>query len=86
MALLRRLYRVEAGRLRFSDAATVQAVAEAIRARRPPQADEDGLGDLSACGQAIFSEMMDVLVAEAWRLSPPREPRRHRRLRAELVL
>ncbi len=70
MALLRRLYRVEDGRLRFADAATVQAVADAIRARRPAEADEDGWADLSACGQAIFSEMMDVLVAEAWRLSP----------------
>ncbi len=70
MAALRRLYRVEDGRLRFADAATVQAVADAIRARRPAEADEDGWADLSACGQAIFSEMMDVLVAEAWRLSP----------------
>ncbi len=35
MASLRRLYRIEDGRLRFADAATVQAVADEIRARRP---------------------------------------------------
>ncbi|GJD47512.1 hypothetical protein OPKNFCMD_0220 [Methylobacterium crusticola] len=70
LALLRRLYRVEDGRLRFGAAAAVQAVAAEIRARRPADAEEAGWADLAACGQQVFGEMMDVLVAEAWRLAP----------------
>ncbi len=70
MAILRRLYTVEDGRLKFSDEATVQAVAAEILARRPADVGEQGWADLARCGQDIFSELMDVLVAEAWRLAP----------------
>lgn len=70
MAILRRLYTVEDGRLKFSDEATVQAVAAEILARRPKDVGEQGWADLARCGQDIFSELMDVLVAEAWRLAP----------------
>ncbi|CAO4148733.1 Carbamoyltransferase [Methylorubrum thiocyanatum] len=70
MAILRRLYTVEDGRLKFADEATVQAVAAGILARRPADVGEQGWADLARCGQDIFSELMDVLVAEAWRLAP----------------
>lgn len=70
MALLRRLYRVEDGRLRFAEAETVQAVTTEILSRRPSDVDASGWADLARCGQDVFSELMDVLVAEAWRLSP----------------
>ncbi|MBB2960650.1 carbamoyltransferase [Methylobacterium sp. R2-1] len=70
MAILRRLYTVEDGRLKFADAATVQAVAAEILVRRPKDVGEQGWADLARCGQDIFSELMDVLVAEAWRLAP----------------
>ncbi|RVU15347.1 carbamoyltransferase family protein [Methylobacterium oryzihabitans] len=70
MALLRRLYRIEGGRLRFSDAAVIRDTVAAILARRPADAGEVGWADLSACGQAAFAEMMDVLLAEAERLAP----------------
>ncbi|BAU92225.1 carbamoyltransferase [Methylorubrum populi] len=70
MAILRRLYTVEDGRLKFADEATVQAVAAEILARRPKDVGEQGWADLARCGQDIFSELMDVLVAEAWRLAP----------------
>ena len=30
----------------------------------------DGWADLARCGQDLFAEVMDVLVAEAWRLAP----------------
>jgi len=70
MTLLRRLYTVEEGRLRFTESTTVQAVAEAILARRPADLGGQGWADLARCGQDIFSELMDVLVDEAWRLAP----------------
>ncbi|MEA1831437.1 carbamoyltransferase C-terminal domain-containing protein [Methylobacterium durans] len=70
MALLRRLFSVEDGRLRFADEANVQAVAAAILARRPADALESGWADLARCGQDIFAELMDALVEEAWRLAP----------------
>lgn len=70
MALLRRLFSVEDGRLKFADEATVQAVATEILARRPADLGEQGWADLARCGQDIFSELMDILVAEAWRLAP----------------
>ncbi|GEL40840.1 hypothetical protein MEX01_14310 [Methylorubrum extorquens] len=69
MALLRRLFSVEEGRLKFADEATVQAVAAEILSRRPGDVGEQGWADLARCGQDIFSELMDVLVAEAWRLA-----------------
>ena len=69
-ALLRRLYRIEDGRLRFADAATVQAAVAEILARRPADAQETGWADLARCGQDAFCEMMDGLVAEAGRLAP----------------
>ena len=70
MALLRRLFSVEEGRLKFADEAIVQAVAAEILSRRPKDVGEQGWADLARCGQDIFSELMDVLVAEAWRLAP----------------
>ncbi|MDH6667227.1 UNVERIFIED_ORG: putative NodU family carbamoyl transferase [Methylorubrum zatmanii] len=70
MALLRRLFSVEEGRLKFADETTVQAVAAEILSRRPGDVGEQGWADLARCGQDIFSELMDVLVAEAWRLAP----------------
>ncbi|WP_342149258.1 carbamoyltransferase [Methylorubrum sp. SB2] len=70
MDLLRRLYAVQDGRLRFADAETVQAVAAEVLARRPKDIGEQGWADLARCGQDIFCELMDVLVAEAWALAP----------------
>ena len=70
MGLLRRLYGVADGRLRFPDEATIRAVASEIVARRPPDPDGEGWADLARCGQDLFAEVMDVLVAEAWRLAP----------------
>ncbi|GJE42127.1 carbamoyltransferase family protein [Methylobacterium soli] len=70
MGLLRRLFSGEGGRLRFADDATVQAVAAEILARRPADAQEVGWADLARCGQDLFGEMMDILVAEAGRLAP----------------
>ncbi len=72
LALLRRLYRVEGRRLVFSDAETVRAVAAEIASRRPPEAASQGWADLSRCGQDVFEEMMDVLLAEAEALSASR--------------
>ena len=70
MALLQRLYRIEDGRLRFAEAGVAQAVATEILARRPPDALDQGWADLARCGQDVFEEMMDALVAEAERLAP----------------
>ena len=69
-ALLARLCTIEAGRLRFAEAATIQAVAAEIRARRPAGALETGWPDLARCGQDLFGTLMDVLVAEAAALGP----------------
>ncbi|MDB5512678.1 MAG: Carbamoyltransferase [Enterovirga sp.] len=69
MALLRRLYAVDGGRLAFADAETVRAVAAAILARRPADAGVLGWADLARCGQDAFEEMMDALVAQARALS-----------------
>ena len=68
--LLRRLYRIERGRLRSADAETVRAVADAVLARRPADAAQTGWADLARCGQDLFAEAMDVFVAEARRLAP----------------
>ncbi|WP_336487656.1 carbamoyltransferase family protein [Methylobacterium nigriterrae] len=70
MGLLRRLFSAEGGRLRFADDATVRAVADEILSRRPADAREAGWADLARCGQDVFAEMMDVLVAEAEALAP----------------
>jgi carbamoyltransferase len=70
MALLRRLYAIEDGRLRFASAETARAVAAAIGARRPPEAVRDGWADLARSGQDAFEEMMHALVAETARLVP----------------
>ncbi|UMY17759.1 carbamoyltransferase [Methylobacterium organophilum] len=70
MELLRRLYSVEDGRLKFADTPVVQAVTAEILARRPPDLTEQGWADLARSGQEIFCELMDVLVAEAERLAP----------------
>ncbi|CAM3192519.1 carbamoyltransferase family protein [Methylobacterium mesophilicum] len=69
-ALLARLCTVEAGRLRFAEADTIQAVAAEIRARQPADAREQGWADLARCGQDLFGTLMDVLVAEAAALGP----------------
>lgn len=63
--LLRRLYRVERGKLVFADAETARSVAAEITARRPPDPDNQGWADLARCGQDVFAEMMDVYLAEA---------------------
>ncbi|MGY2052076.1 carbamoyltransferase family protein [Methylobacterium sp. JK268] len=70
MDLLRRLYRIEGGRLRFPDADTVRATVAEILARRPAEAREVGWADLARCGQDAFAEMMDALVAQAEALAP----------------
>ncbi|MDP4005297.1 carbamoyltransferase C-terminal domain-containing protein [Methylobacterium sp. NEAU K] len=69
-ALLARLCTVEAGRLHFAEAETIQAVAAEIRTRRPADAQENGWADLARCGQDFFCTLMDVLLAEAAALSP----------------
>ena len=65
LALLRRLYRVERGKLVFADTETVRSVAAEITARRPPDPDDQGWADLARCGQDVFAEMMDVYLTEA---------------------
>ncbi|MCJ2092833.1 carbamoyltransferase [Methylobacterium sp. J-072] len=69
-ALLAQLCTIEAGRLRFAEAATIQAVAAEIQARRPADALDTGWADLARCGQDFFGTLMDVLVAEAAALGP----------------
>jgi carbamoyltransferase len=69
-ALLAQLCTIEGGRLRYAEAATIQAVAAEIRARRPADALETGWADLARCGQDLFATLMDVLVAEAATLAP----------------
>lgn len=70
LALLRKLYRVEGTKLTFADAATVQKVAAEILARRPADALDKGWADLSRCGQDVFAEMMEALLAETAALCP----------------
>lgn len=70
IALLRRLYGARNGRLTFADDATVRAVAAEILARRPADLGDGGWADLARSGQAVFCELMDILVAEAWALAP----------------
>ena len=70
LALLRRLYRTEGRKLVFADAATVRQVAAELTARRPPDPQGQGWADLARCGQEVFAEMMEVLLAEAAALAP----------------
>jgi len=70
LALLRKLYRVDGTKLSFADAATVQNVADEILARRPADALDKGWADLSRCGQDVFAEMMEALLAETAALCP----------------
>ncbi|TXM82044.1 carbamoyltransferase N-terminal domain-containing protein, partial [Methylobacterium sp. WL116] len=70
VAQLRRLYTAEGGRLKFTDDATVRDVVATILSRRPADLGEAGWADLARSGQEVFSELMDILVAEAWALSP----------------
>jgi carbamoyltransferase len=70
MELLRRLYRIEARKLTFADAATVRAVSAEILSRRPADALERGWADLARCGQDVFAEMMEALLRETAALVP----------------
>ncbi|WP_018261716.1 carbamoyltransferase family protein [Methylobacterium sp. WSM2598] len=70
MGLLRRLYRIEDGRLRFAPAETVRATVAEILAMRPADAIETGWADLARCGQDAFGEMMDALLGQAEALAP----------------
>ncbi|WP_439497959.1 carbamoyltransferase family protein [Bosea sp. (in: a-proteobacteria)] len=70
LALLRRLYRIDGTKLTFADAATVRAVSAEILARRPADALDQGWADLARCGQDVFAEMMEALLAETAALVP----------------
>lgn len=70
LGLLRRLYRVERGKLVFASEREVRAVAAELLARRPERARDDGWADLCRCGQDVFEEMMDVLLADAAGAAP----------------
>lgn len=70
MALLRRLYRIDGTKLTFADAATVRGVSAEILARRPTDALDQGWADLARCGQDVFAEMMEALLAETAALVP----------------
>ena len=70
LALLRKLYRIEGTKLAFAGAATVQQVAAEILARRPAEALDQGWADLARCGQDVFAEMMEALLAETAALCP----------------
>lgn len=70
MALLRRLYTIEGHKLSFAAADVVQAVAAEILALRPADALEQGWADLARCGQDIFAEMMEALLAQTAALVP----------------
>lgn len=70
MALLRKLYQIDGDKLSFAKADVVQAVAAEILARRPADALDQGWADLARCGQDVFAEMMEALLAEAAALVP----------------
>lgn len=70
LALLRQLYRIDGYKLRFTDAATVRRVAAEILAHRPAEALDRGWADLARCGQDVFAEMMEALLAETAALVP----------------
>jgi carbamoyltransferase len=65
LTLLRRLFRLEGAKLVFADPDTVRAVANAILSLRPADALDQGWADLARCGQDVFEEMMDALLAQA---------------------
>lgn len=70
LALLRQLYRIDGYKLSFPDAGTVRRVAAEILARRPKEALDQGWADLARCGQDVFAEMMEALLAETAALAP----------------
>jgi carbamoyltransferase len=70
MALLRRLYQIDGHRLSFADADVVREVCAEILRLRPSDALEQGWADLARCGQDVFAEMMDALLAETAALVP----------------
>ncbi|HEY5795782.1 MAG TPA: carbamoyltransferase C-terminal domain-containing protein [Bosea sp. (in: a-proteobacteria)] len=70
MALLRRLYRIDGHSLSFADADVVREVCAEIQRLRPSDAREQGWADLARCGQDVFAEMMDALLAETAALVP----------------
>jgi carbamoyltransferase len=70
MALLRKLYRIEGHKLSFADAATVRAVSAEILSLRPADALDRGWADLARCGQDVFAQMMEALLAETAALVP----------------
>ncbi len=72
LALLRRMYRIENGKLAFADEATIREACRAILARRPDNATDVGWADLSRCGQDVFEEMMDVYLDQARTLGSSR--------------
>ncbi len=70
MALLQRLYSIDGHRLTFADRETVGAVTAEILSLRPADAFDQGWADLARCGQDVFAEMMEALLAEAAALVP----------------
>ncbi len=71
-AILARLYRVEGTRLRFADAQRSAASPPNSWPAAPPMPSKNGWADLARCGQDLFGTLMDVLVAEAHALAPPK--------------
>ncbi len=70
MGLLRRLYRIEGHKLSFATADVVRAVSSEILGLRPVDALDQGWADLARCGQDVFAEMMEALLAETAALVP----------------
>lgn len=64
LAELHRLYRVDGGRLVFANREVIRDVVRGIKRRRSGCADNEAWADLARCGQEIFEEMMQVLLAE----------------------
>lgn len=65
LTLLRGLYTTEGGKLVFAEPGIVRDVADAILARRPADALDQGWADLARCGQDVFEDMMDCLLTQA---------------------
>lgn len=70
LTLLRQLYTIDDNKLTFASTEQVKTTCEAIIALRPADAFENGWADLAKCGQIIFEDMMDVLLAQAQQLAP----------------
>ncbi len=70
MGLLRKLYRIEGHKLTFAKADVVRGVAAEILSLRPADALDKGWADLARCGQDVFAEMMEALLAETAALVP----------------